>query len=119
MRATDLSKPIEAWTNRHWSILRVLGYVLAFAVIFGGTALAAYHSDSTITFSAVCGALMIGFVRLYTRAIPPVQRLIERLHPELDDPAKPDGIPGWAVGGYLLIGLAFAIGALEETYTNQ
>jgi hypothetical protein len=109
-----------AWTNRHWPALRVPGHALAFAIVFGGATLAAHHSGYSPTLASVCGVLFILFVRLYARSIPRVQRLIDRLHPEPDDPAKPDEIPGWAVGVYILAGLAVActVGALQDTYTH-
>src|ERR1044071_1504003 len=49
MRATELSKPIEDWANRHGPALRVLGYALAFPATWGGAALAADHSDRKST----------------------------------------------------------------------
>jgi hypothetical protein len=118
--ATDLLKPIEAWANRHWPVLRVYGYMLALAITFGGAALAAYDTLFTAMPAAVCGLLAIYLIRLYTRSIPATQRLIDRLHPEPDDPAKPDEIPGWAVGVHVLIGLALSttVMALEDTHTN-
>jgi hypothetical protein len=110
----------DAWTNRHWPVLGVLGYALAFAVTFGGAALSAYHYGFTATSAAVCGVLFILFVRLCARSIPPAQRLIARLHPEPDAPEKPDEIPGWAAAVYLLAGFVVvaAFGALQESSTH-
>jgi hypothetical protein len=109
----------DAWVNRHWPVLSTLGYALAFAVTFGGAALSAYHSGFTATSAAVCGVLFILFVRLCARSIPSAQRLIDRLHPEPDAPARPDEIPGWAAGVYLLAGfvVVVAFGALQESDT--
>jgi len=107
----------DAWVNAHWPVLSPLGYALALAVTFGGAALSAYHSGFSVTSAAVCGVLFILFVRLYARSIPPVQRLIERLHPEPGAPEKPDEIPGWAAAVYLLAGfvVVVAFGALQES----
>ena len=120
MRFATRWKPFEAWTSQHWPMLSAAGYALAFAVVFGGVALAAYHSGFTETEAAVCGALMIFFIRFFARSVPRAQRLIDRLQPpEPDAPASPDEIPGWAVAVYALIGLAlvFTIKALEDTHT--
>ena len=97
------------------------GYALAFAVVFGGVALAAYHSG----FTRNRGGRLWPRSRFFSSAasrdpFPEAQRLIDPLHPpEPDAPAKPDEIPGWAVAVYALIGLALvvAIIALEDTYT--
>src|SRR2546423_661842 len=120
MRANDFSKPIEAWANRHWPALSVLGYLLAFAATFGGVALAAYHSGFSATAAVVCGALAILFIRSFARRIAAAQRLIDRLHPPApDESARPDAIPGWAVALYALIGgaLILLVIATEDTYT--
>ena len=109
----------DAWISRHWPVLSPLGYALALAVSFGAAALAAFHSGFGPIAAAVCGLLFILFVRLYARAIPPVQRLIDRLHPESDDATRPDEIPGWAGGVYLLAGfmIVVAFSALEDAST--
>jgi len=109
---------IDAWVNRHWPVLSPLGYALALAVTFGAAALAAYHSGFGPIAAAVCGLLFILFVRFYARSVPAVQRLIERLHPE-PDATRPDEIPGWAGGVYLLAGftIVVAFGALQDTHT--
>jgi hypothetical protein len=59
MRFATRWKPIEAWAQRHRFVLSAAGYALALAVMFGGVALAAYHSGFTQTEAAVCGALAI------------------------------------------------------------
>jgi hypothetical protein len=109
----------DAWVNRHWATLSPLGYLLALAVSFGGAALSAYHSGLGPIAAAVCGLLFILFVKFYARSVPAVQRLIERLHPEPDDTTRPDEIPGWAGGVYLLAGfiIVVAFGALEDSRT--
>src|SRR2546421_4232271 len=119
----DLKKrrtTLEAWANRHWSALSVLGYLLAFAVTFGGVALAAYHSGFSATSAAVCGALAIFLIRFFARRIPAAQRLIERLHPPAPDQlARPDEVPGWALAVYALIGgaLILLVIATEDTFS--
>jgi hypothetical protein len=109
----------DAWVNRHWPVLSPLGYALALAVTFGGATLSAYHSGFTATSAAVCGVLFILFVRLYARSVAAAQRLIDRLHPEPDAPERPDEIPGWAAGVYLLAGfvVVVAFSALQESDT--
>ncbi len=121
MRFATRWKPIEAWAQRHRFVLSAAGYALALAVMFGGVALAAYHSGFTQTEAAVCSALAIFFIRFFARRIPAGQRLIDRLHPpEQDAPAKPDELPGWALAVYALIGLALvlAIIAFEKTHPH-
>ena len=49
LNATALWKPIEAWAERHWALLGAFGHALAFAVLFGGVALAALTSGFTDT----------------------------------------------------------------------
>ncbi|MEA2871459.1 MAG: hypothetical protein QOH67_1435 [Hyphomicrobiales bacterium] len=109
----------DAWVNRHWATLSPLGYLLALAVSFGAAGLAAYHSGFGPIAAAVCGLLFILFIRFYARSVPAMQRLIGRLHPEPDDATRPDQIPGWAGGVYLLAGfiIAVAFSALQESYT--
>jgi hypothetical protein len=108
MNATALWKSIEAWAERHRALLGAFGHALAFAVLFGGVALAALTSGFTDTAeSALIGALAILFVRLYARLIPRAQRLIDRLHPSAS-PAKPE-FPNWALAIYALIGLALVL----------
>jgi hypothetical protein len=114
----NLWKPTTAWAERHQPLLGALGHVLAFAVLFGGTALAAYQANFAGPFmSAVCGALAIYFAKFYVRRIPAAQRVIDRLHPA-PDAVKSDTLPAWAVVVYALIGLALvlAVIASEETY---
>jgi hypothetical protein len=108
--ASALWKPISAWAARRWPLLGAFGHVLAFATLFGGTALAAYHADFAGTFmSAVCGALAVFFAKFYVRRIPAMQRLVGRLRSAPDAP-KSDALPAWAVGIYALIGIAlFAV----------
>jgi hypothetical protein len=110
----------EAWISRRWPVLSPLGYALALAVTFGAAALAAYHSGFGPIAAAVCGLLFILFVRFCARSVPSVQRLIERLHPELADRTRADEIPGWAGGVYLLAGfmIVVAFGALQDTRTH-
>jgi hypothetical protein len=109
----------DAWVNGHWATLSPLGYLLALAVTFGAAALAAYHSGFGPIAAAVCGLLFILFVKFYARSVPAVQRLIDKLHPEPDDTTRPDEIPGWAGGVYLLAGfmIVVAFSALQESYT--
>jgi len=109
----------DAWVNRHWATLSPLGYLLALAVSFGAAGLAAYHSGFGPIAAAVCGLLFILFVKFYARSIPAVQRLIDRLHPEPDDATRPDKIPGWAGGVYLLAGfiIVVAFSALQDART--
>jgi hypothetical protein len=121
----DLKKRFAAsyaWRERHWAELRVVGYLLAFAILFGGVALAAYNSGFASGFgtAALCGAAAIYFIRIFVRSILAVQRLIGTLHPESEELANPDEIPGWAKAVYALIGIALvlAIMALEQTYTH-
>lgn len=107
----------------HWPLLSVLGFLLAFAVLFGGVALAAYDAGfaSGYVTAALCGAAALVFVRFFVRSMPAVQRLIDTLHPPGPHaPARPDEIPTWAVVLYWLIGIAviFTIIALEQTYTR-
>jgi hypothetical protein len=42
---TQLPQPIEAWAARHRPLLAAFGTVLSFAVLFAGTALAAYSDQ--------------------------------------------------------------------------
>ena len=105
----------DAWVNRHWPVLSPLGYALALAVSFGAAALSAYHAGFSAISAALCGVLFIVFIRMYVRLVPAVQRLIDTLHPESENPAKADGVPGWAVIVHMLIGVALSLtfGALE------
>ena len=107
---TELPQPIEAWATRHWPVLTAFGYVLSFAALFGGTALAAYHSDVADGMAVLlCGAAAILFAKLYARIVARIQRLIDALRPpKPDEAAKLDGIPLWAVVIYAMIGLALA-----------
>lgn len=120
MRFAIPPKPLEAWANRHWPALNAAGHALAFAVMFGGVALAAYHSGLTRTEAAVCGVLALLFIRYFARTVPRAQRLIDRLQPpERNEPIKPEALPNWALAVYALIGLALilTIIAFEATYT--
>jgi hypothetical protein len=66
---TQLPHPIEAWTARHRPLLAAFGTVLSFAVLFGGTALAAYHSGASDGAAVLCGLAAILFTRLYVRIV--------------------------------------------------
>src|SRR5262249_49267404 len=107
---TDLPQPIAAWATRHWPVLTAFGYALSFAVLFGGTALAAYHADAADGLGALLtGAVAILFARLYVRIVPPIVRLIDALRPPRpDEAARSDRIPLWAVVVYAMLGLAIA-----------
>ena len=106
----ELPPPIAAWAKRHWPVLAAFGYALSFVVLFGGTALAAYHADvADQTAALLCGAAAILFARLYVKIVPRIARLIDALRPPRpDDAAKPQ-IPRWAVVIYAMLGLAIAI----------
>ena len=121
MSPTVLWKSLEAWAGRNWPLLSALGYALAFAVMVGGVALAAYTSDfAGPLMSLVCGGIAIWLMKFYARGIRALQRLIERLHPpESGETRAPAAVPGWAVAIYMLIGLALAywVGAQEHSYT--
>jgi uncharacterized membrane protein YuzA (DUF378 family) len=107
---SELAEPIEAWACRHWPLLTAFGYALSFVVLFGGTALAAYHSGvADGTAALLCGAAAILFAKLYARMVPPIARLIDALcPPKPDEAARSDGIPLWAVVIYAMLGLALA-----------
>ena len=113
-------RSVKDWTNRHWPLLSALGYALAFAVTFGGVALAAYTSGlAGPVISLVCGAAIIWLLKLYVRGIRAMQRLIDRLHPpEPDQVASPDEVPGWAFHLYalLFVALMFCAGVQTNIY---
>ena len=118
LNATALRTSIEAWAERHSALLGACGHALAFAVLFGGVALAAYTSGFAGTaMSALCGVLAILFVRRYVRLVQRMQRLIDRLQPP-DSPARAE-CPNWALAIYALIGIALilVIIAHEDSYT--
>src|SRR5262245_45020526 len=110
---TELPPPIAAWAARHWPVFAAFGYALSFAVLFAGTALAAYRSDvADQTAALLCGAAAVLFARLYVRIVLRIARSIDALRPpKADEAAKSDGIPLWAVLIYAALGLtlAFAI----------
>ena len=112
---------IEAWAGRNWPVLAAFGHVLAFTILFGGVALAAYVSGfADGAASALLGAVAIFLIRLYARSIiPAAHRLIDRLHPEPAAPPLRDTFPMWASVVYTLAGLALiaTVMAQEETYT--
>src|SRR5262245_44726696 len=102
---TDLPQPIAAWATRHWPVLTAFGYALSFALLFGGTALAAYHADvADQTAALLCGAAAILFARLYVRIVPRIARLIDALRPPRPDDAAKSQIPRWAVVIYAMVG---------------
>ncbi len=114
---TQLPQPIEAWAARHRPLLAAFGTVLSFAVLFGGTALAAYHSGASDGAAVLCGLAAILFTRLYVRIVQRIARSIEARRPpkpdaakpgdaKPDDAAKPGGIPRWAIAIYALLGVA-------------
>src|ERR1700733_3441916 len=116
----DTLKPIEIWASRYVPLLGSFGAALSFAVLFGGTALAAYSSDFTdVPFALLCGTAAIWFVKLYVGLVPAMQRLIDRLLPEPDAGATSDQIPGWAVVIYMGVGAALllAVIATEQRYS--
>lgn len=107
MSATALWKPIEAWAERNRSLLGAFGHALAFAVLFGGVALAAHTSGFTDTAeSVVVGALAILLVRLYVRLVARTQRPI-------DASTNPE-FPNWALAVYGLIGLAIILATAAQ-----
>jgi hypothetical protein len=111
---TKLPQPIEAWATRHWPVLTAFGYALSFAVLFGGTALAAYHSDVADGTAVLCGAAAILFAKLYVRIVQRIQRLTDALNPpKPDGAAKSDGIPLWAVVIHAMLGLALAFAIVD------
>jgi hypothetical protein len=114
---TQLSQPFEAWTTRHRPLLAAFGTVLSFAVLFGGTALAAYHSGASDGAAVLFGLAALLFTRLYVRIVQRFMPSIEARHPpKPDDAAKPGGIPPWAIAIYALFGVAlgYAIVDLES-----
>ena len=114
---TQLPQPFEAWTARHRPLLAAFGTVLSFAVLFGGTALAAHHSGVSDGAAVLFGLAVLLFTRLYVRIVQRFTPSIEAPHPpEPDDGAKPGGIPRWAIAIYALFGVAlgYAIVDLES-----
>lgn len=118
---TAFWKSLQGWAERNWPLLSALGYALAFAVMLGGIALAAYTAGfGGPVLSLAFGGLVIWLVKLYARGVRAMQRLIHRLHPaDANDDAAPGALPGWASVVYILIGLALAywVGAHEDVYT--
>src|SRR5262245_30672709 len=111
---TELPPPIAAWATRHWPVLAAFGYALSFAVLFGGTALAAYHADvADGTAAVLCGAAAILFAKLYVRIVPRIARSIDALRPPKPDAAAKSQIPLWAVAIYAVLGLALALAVAD------
>jgi len=112
----DRQAALDVWVDGHWATLSPLGYLLALAMTFGAATLAAYLAGFGVIYAAICGVIFIVYIRMYVRAIPTVQRLIERLHPEPENTARPDTPPGWAVFVHILIGVALflIVGTLDE-----
>src|SRR5262249_21417495 len=107
---TELPPPIAAWANRHWPVLAAFAYALSFAVLFGGTALAAYRAHvADQTAALLCGAAAVLFARLYVRTVPRIAPLIDGLRPPKPNQAAKSQIPRWAVVIYAMLGLALAI----------
>src|SRR5262245_17280958 len=117
---TELPPPIAAWAARHWPVLTAFGYALSFAVLFAGTALAAYRSDvADQTAALLCGAAAILFTRLYVRIVLWMARSIDaRRPPKADEAAKSDRIPLWAVVIYAVVGFALAFAIAEPQSTS-
>jgi hypothetical protein len=113
-------KPIDAWAARQWPLLGAFGHALAFAVLFGGVALAARASGSDTVASILLGLIAIGLVRLFARSIPATQRLNDTLRPEPDFPAKAGAFPNWALAVYALVWIALILTfiALEARPTH-
>ena len=111
----------RAWAAPHRPLLGAFGHALAFALLFGGVALAATTSNSDTVASVLLGLAAIGLVRLFARSIPATQRPIDTPHPEPDSHTKTDAFPNWALAIYALIWIALILTviALEErsTYT--
>jgi hypothetical protein len=96
----------------NWFDSLVVGH---FAFLFGGVVLAAYTSGfAGLIISALLGWLAVFFARCYVRAIPPTQRLIDRLRPPAHDAEKSDLLPAWALATYAVIGLALVAAIIAQ-----
>ena len=63
-------KSLQGWAGRHWPLLGALGTALAFAVMAGGVALAAYSADfAGPAMSLALGAVAIWLVKQYARGV--------------------------------------------------
>ena len=121
MNPTAFWKSVETWAGRRWPLLSALGYALAFAILFGGVALAAYTSDfAGPVIALACGAVAVWLVKLYARLVRPVQRLIDRLHPpEPGEAATPGTVPGWAFAVYMFSSWKRASARVHGPITRQ
>jgi hypothetical protein len=115
---------LDAWAARHWPVLRVLGYALAFVLLFGGVALHAWQTGFArvaaatcgpaclalpgyeYAAAALCGTAAILFVKLYAKLTAAMQRVFvdpfEFVRPE----PPPAQVPGWVLFLHVLIGIA-------------
>ena len=67
---TAFWKSLQGWAERNWPLLSGLGYALAFAVMLGGIALAAYTAGfGGPVLSLAFGGLVIWLVKLYARGV--------------------------------------------------
>jgi hypothetical protein len=113
-------KSLQAAAERNWPQLSAVGCGLAFAIMSGGVALAAYTADvADPVMSLALGGIAIWFVKLYARGIRALQRLIDRLlAPELGRVPSRDRVPGWASLLYtlLFVALMLWVGAQTNIY---
>ena len=71
------------------------GTALSFAVLFGATALAAYHSGVADGTAVLCGLAAILFTRLYVRIAQRIARSIDARRPPKPDAPPVSDIPLW------------------------
>src|SRR5262245_20522156 len=118
---TAVWKSWQNWAERNWPLLSALGYALAFAVMLGGVALAAYMADfSGPVMSLAPGGIAIWLVKLCARGIRAAQRVIDRLHPpQRSEAAASEGVPFWGTLLYMLlfVALMLCMGAPTNIYT--
>jgi hypothetical protein len=125
---------LDAWADRHWPVLSILGYALSFVLLFGGVALHAYESGLAHAIgvqcgpigrtnpgfeygtAVLCGGAAILFVKLYARLTAGVQRtFIDPFKYVRPEPSTKE-VARWAASLHCLIGIAlfFAMAGIAK-----
>jgi hypothetical protein len=123
-------RAIEAWLDRHWPVLCILGYRLSLLLLFGGTALASYHSGLAQATVLACGEACVAMpgaelvialaaggaailaVMLYARLCEAAQHALAPWQPYKPEPAGAVRFVFGVVGAALFV----AVAAFEKAH---
>lgn len=123
-RFDEFDDALDAWAERHWIVLRVVGFAVSFTLLAGGVALQALESGFThavaalcdvactafaghqIIIALACGGAAVLFVWMFATLASAVQRVLFDPWQHVRPGPPPPRLARWVMILHVLIGFA-------------